>query len=67
MNYIEWAEEYEQNALRVKSVIDHKTGLLNEALTADSRKKLLDDIAQYRTIYYELNRIGSLLRGRAGV
>ena len=25
MNYIEWAEEYDLNALRVKSVIDRKT------------------------------------------
>ena len=66
MNYIEWAEEYDLNALRVKSVIDRKKQLLNDQkLTADSRKKLCDDIKAYRRIYYELKEIGVTLRDRA--
>lgn len=66
MNYIEWAEEYELNALRVKSVIDRKKLQLNErALTADARKKLTDDIAAYRRIRWELTDIAERLRRRA--
>ena len=67
MNYNEWAEEYELNALRVKSVIDRKKLSLNDArLTADSRKRLLDDITAYRRIYHELAHTAALLRDRAG-
>lgn len=67
MNYIEWADEYNLNALRVKSVIDRKKQKLNEqVLTADDRKRLADEIKAYRRIYYELRDIGVLLRRRAG-
>ncbi len=65
MNYIEWAEEYELNALRIKSVIDRKRGMLNGRISADTRQKLLDDIAAYRRIYYELSGIADTLRKRA--
>lgn len=65
MNYIEWADEYMQNALRIKSVIDRKRGMLNEKRSADERKQLLDDIAAYRRIYYELTSIADTLRKRA--
>ena len=68
MNYIEWAEEYDLNALRVKSVIDRKKQLLNDQkLTADTRKRLNDEIKAYRRIYRELSDIGDLLRRRAQV
>lgn len=68
MNYIEWAEEYDLNALRVKSVIDRKKQRLNEQkLSADLRKQLIDEIAAYRRIYRELVLISDKLRDRAGV
>ena len=66
MNYIEWAEEYYQNALRIKSVIEKKKGMLNEKISADTRQKLIDDIRAYRNIYYDLTRIGDTLLERAG-
>ena len=67
MNYIEWAEEYELNALRVKSVMDHKKQQMNDRLTADERKQLLDQIKAYRRIYYDLLDVCETLRGRARV
>lgn len=68
MNYIEWAEEYDLNAFRVKSVIDRKKQRLNEQkLSADLRKQLIDEIAAYRRIYRELVLISDKLRDRAGV
>lgn len=65
MDYFEWADEYDQNALRIKSVIEKKKGLLNKELTAEARQKLLDDITAYRRIYYDLTRIAGILRSRA--
>ena len=65
MNYIEWADEYYENALRVKAVIDKKKKRMKEEkLTADERKKLTDDIKAYRQIYRELTEIGDTLRDR---
>lgn len=68
MNYVEWADEYYLNASRVKSVIERKNQQLKEkkALTADQRKRLTDDIKQYRRIYRELLEIGDTLSSRAG-
>lgn len=68
MNYNEWADEYDRNALRVKSVIERKKQFLNDnKLSADSRQQILDQIAVYRSIYAELIRAGDTLRTRAGV
>ena len=69
MDYFEWADEYYQNAGRIKSVIDKKNQQLkeNKSLTADGRKRLTDDIKQYRRIYYELRAIGDTLAARAEV
>ena len=67
MNYIEWADEYYKNALRVKSVISRKQQQLNEGgLSADARKQLSDVIKAYRRIYYDLMEVCDTLRSRAG-
>ncbi len=68
MDYVEWAQEYYQNAARVKSVIERKNQELKDrkTLTADQRKRLTDDIKQYRHIYRELISIGDTLTARAG-
>ena len=68
MNYVEWAEEYYLNARRVKSVLERKKQLLKEKgpLTADERKRIIDSIKQYRSIYRELLEIGDTLAMRAG-
>ena len=67
MDYLEWADEYYLNAGRVKSVIERKKLLLKEkkSLTADQRKRLTDDIKQYRRIYHELLDVGDILVSRA--
>ena len=67
MDYSEWAREYFLNAQRVKSVIDKKVSRLNDkGLTADDKKQLNSDIKEYRRIFYELSRVGEILRDRAG-
>lgn len=68
MNYSEWAEEYYLNARRVKSVLERKKQLLKEKgpLRADERKRIIDSIKQYRSIYRELLEIGDTLAMRAG-
>jgi hypothetical protein len=67
MNYVEWAEEYHQNALRIKQVINRKKQQLNEKhLSADRHKRLTDEIKAYRRIFYELCEVEETLRERAG-
>ncbi len=66
MNYLEWAEEYRRDALRVHSVIEKKKALLNERnLTADRRKQIGDAIISYRMIYRELLKTAEILQYRA--
>lgn len=67
MDYVEWAAEYDHNARRVLSVIEKKKQVLKEKtrLTADERKRLNDDIREYRRIYYELRDISKTLLSRA--
>jgi len=67
MDYLEWAEEYYLNARRILSVIERKKQQLKDSkkLTADQRKRLTDDIKQYRRIYHELLDIGDTLTLRA--
>ncbi len=67
MNYIEWADEYLEDACRVLEVIEKKKAHLNEPkLTADTRKQLNDVIIAYRCIYRELLSTAEHLRRRAG-
>ena len=68
MDYLEWADEYFRNADRVQSVIERKKQQLKDQkpLTADQRKRLMDDIGQYRRICNELREIGNTLISRAG-
>ena len=66
MNYLEWADEYFQDAVRVQAVMKKKKLLMNDATSAEQKKKLGDDIKAYRRIYRELLDIGDTLRRRAG-
>ena len=67
MNYVEWAQEYYAEALRVQAVMDRKKERLkgSRSLSADQRKQLLDEIRRYRRIYCELIEIGATLLSRA--
>ena len=66
MNYLEWADEYSEEASRVLSVINKKKELLNGKLTADTRKQINDVIIAYRCIYRELLAVSEHLRKRGG-
>lgn len=66
MDYFEWAQEYYHNARRVQNVMNRKKQeLKDKSLTADQRKRLTDDIKQYRHIYHELLDVGDTLTLRA--
>ena len=66
MNYLEWAQEYRENASRVQAVIEKKKARLNDRnLTADMRKQISDAIISYRVIYRELLKTAELLSSRA--
>ena len=67
MNYCEWAAAYREDAGRILQVIEKKKTLLNDKqLHSDARKSLVDTIAAYRRIYYELLRTAEHLRLRGG-
>lgn len=67
MNYIEWAQEYMDNALSVLKIIEKKKALLNDkSLSADERKAVYDAVAFYRRIYREQLEVSRHLRLRAG-
>lgn len=68
MNYSEWAAAYQQDACRVRYVIEKKKALLNDKkLNADQRKSIGDAIIEYRRIYRELLNIARHLRARGGI
>ena len=67
MNYVEWADEYLENARRIQRVIEKKKALLNDSdLSSDKRKCISDTIVAYRRIYRELVTTARILRSRAG-
>ena len=67
MDYVEWADEYMENARRVQLVIEKKKALLNDKkLSSDAQKSIRDTIIAYRRIYRELVSTARILRDRAG-
>lgn len=67
MNYLEWAEEYLENARRILAVIEKKKALMNDrTLSRDARKAISDTITEYRCIHRELLETAAKLRERAG-
>ena len=67
MDYHEWAAAYEQDACRIKKVIEKKKSqLTDKKLNADARKSISDTISAYRSIYRELVRTADHLRARGG-
>ncbi len=64
MNYLEWAEEYYENARRIFGVIEKRKAMLKNA-SKDERKQLQEDILKYRSIYYDLMRTAEHLAQRA--
>ena len=66
MDYVEWAKEYEDNALLVKNVMERKKHeLAKKNITADTRKRLNYELKEYRCILSELTLTAKTLRDRA--
>ena len=64
MDYIEWAEQYETNAARIRDTIERKKDLKRKRLTADQRQRLTGEIADFQRIYREMLSIAHTLRER---
>ena len=64
MDYIEWAEQYETNAARIREVINRKKDLRRMRLTADQKKQLNAEIAEYQHVCREMLSIAHTLRER---
>ncbi len=64
MNYIEWAEEYINDAEKIKKVIDKYYKLLKDGETTNE-ENINSVIASYRYIYYDLINTAKMLKARA--
>ena len=64
MNYIEWAEEYINDAKKIKKVIDKYYKLLKDGETTNE-ENINSVIASYRYIYYDLINTAKMLKARA--
>ena len=65
MDYMKWAEQYETDAAKIHDAIERKKDLKRKRVTADQRKQLNGEIAEFRRIYRELLSIAHSLRERS--
>lgn len=63
MNYLEWSEEYTQNAEELAKVIE-RLKAKRKGCSKAAKKELEARIAQYRVYHGECVRIAALLRER---
>ncbi len=65
MNYREWSENYEKEALNLKSIIDKERDNLNEAKNFDEVKSINRRIQILKSMYYECRLTARLLKSKA--
>lgn len=65
MNYREWSENYEKEALNLKSIIDRERDNLNKAKNFDEVKSINRRIQILKSMYYECRLTSRLLKSKA--
>lgn len=65
MNYREWSENYEKEALNLKSIIDKERDNLNKAKSFDEVKSINRRIQILKSMYYECRLTARLLKSKA--
>lgn len=67
MNYVDWAKQYYDDALKIKSVVTKYEEELKKAKGSAKKDKLKlkNKIISYRLIYRDLRNTGDLLMRRA--
>lgn len=65
MNYREWSENYEKEALNLKSIIDKERDNLNKARNFDEVKNINRRIQILKSMYYECRLTARLLKSKA--
>ena len=65
MNYREWSENYEKEALNLKSIIDRERDNLNKAKNFDEIKSINRRIQILKSMYYECKLTARLLHSKA--
>lgn len=65
MNYREWSENYEKEALNLKSIIDRERDNLNKAKNFDEVKSINRRIQILKSMYYECRLTARLLKSKA--
>lgn len=65
MNYREWSENYEKEALNLKSIIDKEKDNLNKAKNFDEVKSINRRIQILKSMYYECRLTARLLKSKS--
>lgn len=65
MNYVDWAKQYYEDALKIKSVVTKYEKKLKKAKGTTEKDMLKNKIISYRLIYRDLRNTGDLLMHRA--
>lgn len=65
MDYVEWANQYYKDALKIKSVVSKYKEQLKTAKTVTEMHHLESKIISYKLIYRDLRNTGDLLMQRA--
>lgn len=65
MNYVDWAKQYYDDALKIESVVSRYEEKLKTSRSSIEKRTLMNRIKSYKLIYRDLRDTGDLLMRRA--
>lgn len=65
MNYVDWAKQYYDDALKIESVVSRYKKKLKKSRSSTEKRILINKIKSYELIYRDLKNTGDLLMRRA--
>lgn len=65
MNYVDWAKQYYNDALKIESVVSRYEEKLKTSRSSIEKRTLINKIKSYKLIYRDLRDTGDLLMRRA--
>lgn len=65
MNYVNWAKQYYDDALKIEIVVSRYKEKLKISRSSTEKRTLINKIKSYKLIYRDLRNTGDLLMRRA--
>ena len=65
MNYVDWAKQYYDDALKIESVVSRYEEKLKTSRSSIEKRTLMNRIKSYKLTYRDLRDTGDLLMRRA--